>query len=348
MNKQATPVDFSAVYTTHAPFVRRILTRRGIHAADLDDALQEVFVIVHRQLPGFEGRARIETWLHSVAWRVSANYHRRKRTEASLSSEWGRIAPTDEPQMTARPGARLRTLLNDIDERQRDLLALHEIGGLSISELSNITGNARVTVRNALERARLAVGRHIRAAAISSSDDEAWVARFAPRFEAEPATLPLAEPIVFERNAFACIGDTVIVVWRGHGSVASMEVLLPILFAVAEVSPTGLRYLSVIEPGSTPPNREGRDMTAWGLARLGPAIRAAAWVAESSHLISVVAPFMNTAFFLAGTPVNARYFDELAPASRWLAEHGQRDAPAIAACVELMRRQLTVAGIHCP
>src|SRR5690242_15550970 len=72
-------VDFAALYAEHAPFVRRVLMRRGVRDEDLDDVLQETFVIIHRMLPTFEGRASLETWLHSVAWRVAAGHHRRRK-----------------------------------------------------------------------------------------------------------------------------------------------------------------------------------------------------------------------------------------------------------------------------
>jgi RNA polymerase sigma-70 factor (ECF subfamily) len=338
LNEQRPQLEFSTLYAAHRPYVRRVLTRRGIPTADLDDLTQEVFVVVHRQLPSFEGRAKVETWLHAVAWRTAANYWRRRKADIRLSDEYEQDAELEQAPLVSAPGARLRALLNDIDEQQRDLLALHEIGGLSISELSNITGNARATIRQALERARAALGRQIRAT-FAGSDDDAWLSRFGPRFENEPLTLPLEQPIVFERNVFSCVGDTVIAVWRSHGSVASHEALFPLLFAMAEAHAPGFRYLNVIQPGAAPPTREGRDLIAWGLAKLGPALRAAAWVAESSLLVSVVAPFMNTAFFLAGSPVNARYFDELEPASRWLAEHGRpRDAIEIASHFERLRR----------
>lgn len=44
-------------------------------------------------------------------------------------------------------------LLRRHKEEDRDLLALHEIGGLSISSLSELTGAARVTIRTRLARA---------------------------------------------------------------------------------------------------------------------------------------------------------------------------------------------------
>lgn len=344
MTAQRPELDFASVYGAHSAYVRHVLARRGVPAPDVDDALQEVFLVVHRQLAGFEHRARIETWLHSVAWRVAANYHRKKRPQLALPDGAAERGTDGDEQPAVPPSARLRALLKDIDDRQRDLLALHEIGGLSISELSDLTGNARATVRQALERARSAVGRRIWSA-LARTDDEAWVAKLGPRCEQEPVALPMTQPLVFERNVFSCVGDTAIALWRGAGTFESMEALLPILFALAERNPQGFRFMSVIEPSSSPPIREARDLTVWGLVKLGPAIRAAAWVAESSHLVSVVAPVMNTMFFLAGVPLNARFFDEVGLATSWLGEHGPHDAAHLTAHVDVLRQCLADRGI---
>jgi len=79
--------DFASFYTQHAAFVRRALTRRGVRDADLDDVAQEAFVAAHRQLPAFEGRSSLRTWLTAIAWRTAANYHRRSHRHDALELE---------------------------------------------------------------------------------------------------------------------------------------------------------------------------------------------------------------------------------------------------------------------
>ena len=54
---------FNDFYTRHAQFVARSLRRLGIHDELLDDALQEVFVIVHRKLPELSGAEHEKTWV---------------------------------------------------------------------------------------------------------------------------------------------------------------------------------------------------------------------------------------------------------------------------------------------
>src|SRR5688572_5886471 len=57
---------FNDFYSKHAQFVARSLRRLGIHDELLDDALQEVFVVVHRKLPELEGDQHEKTWVFRI------------------------------------------------------------------------------------------------------------------------------------------------------------------------------------------------------------------------------------------------------------------------------------------
>jgi RNA polymerase sigma-70 factor (ECF subfamily) len=77
--EQAPPKhDFSAVYREHFAFVFRGARRLGVPSAALDDVTQEVFVVAHRQLPSFEGRSSIKTWLYGILVRVARDHRRAK------------------------------------------------------------------------------------------------------------------------------------------------------------------------------------------------------------------------------------------------------------------------------
>ena len=43
------------IYDQHADFVWRCLRRQGVEGDDAADAIQEVFLTVHRSLPTFQG-----------------------------------------------------------------------------------------------------------------------------------------------------------------------------------------------------------------------------------------------------------------------------------------------------
>jgi hypothetical protein len=45
---------FAEVFAAQAAYVLGLLGRLGVAAADLEDVAQELFIVVHQKLPGFE------------------------------------------------------------------------------------------------------------------------------------------------------------------------------------------------------------------------------------------------------------------------------------------------------
>src|SRR5688572_13254375 len=73
------PLDVRAIYEANADFVWLTLQRFGVQERDLEDMLQEVFVVVHRRLDSFDPRVRMTTWLYGICLRVASGYRRKRR-----------------------------------------------------------------------------------------------------------------------------------------------------------------------------------------------------------------------------------------------------------------------------
>ncbi len=150
------PPSFDEVYTAHFAFVWRVLRTFGVRDAALEDAAQDVFVVVHRRLPEFEGRAQITTWLFAIARRV-AGAHRRKggkdqRTE-TLDDE--PVGPTDTfaAFSRAQAAATVMSILDTLDEDKRIVFALVELEQLSVPEVARMLD---LNLNTAYSRLRLA------------------------------------------------------------------------------------------------------------------------------------------------------------------------------------------------
>jgi RNA polymerase sigma-70 factor (ECF subfamily) len=70
------PLQLEQVYREHFGFAWRSLRHLGVAAADVEDAAQDVFLVVHAKLASFEHRSRIETWIYGICLRVA---HARRR-----------------------------------------------------------------------------------------------------------------------------------------------------------------------------------------------------------------------------------------------------------------------------
>lgn len=147
--------SFDDVYATHFAYVWRILRTFGVPEAALEDAAQDVFVVVHRRLPEFEGRAAITTWLFAIARRV-ASAHRRKagdtRTEP-LADEPPSPADTFAAFSRAQAAATVMAILDTLDEDKRIVFALVELEQMSVPEVARMLD---INLNTAYSRLRLA------------------------------------------------------------------------------------------------------------------------------------------------------------------------------------------------
>ncbi|MCH9688991.1 MAG: sigma-70 family RNA polymerase sigma factor, partial [Deltaproteobacteria bacterium] len=148
----------AALYREHHAFVRRVLLRLGM-AQELDDAVQEVFLVVHRRLDAFEGRSSERTWLYAVAVRVASTMRRSRRREQARRDRagdqmHGTTQYDPEAQLSeAEAQALLHALLEQLDEDKRTVLVLADVEGVRVPEISRILG---VNVRTVHSRLRLA------------------------------------------------------------------------------------------------------------------------------------------------------------------------------------------------
>lgn len=157
-----------AIYDEFFDFVWRSLRRLGVWPEQLDDALQDVFLVVHRRLSEFEQRATVKTWLFGICLRVASDYSRRSRAHGrttELDQEMRDPAP--DPLEQAARGEAIRFLdahLAELDADKRAVFILAELEGMSCPEIAEAVGANVNTVMSRLKAARAkfeaAVRRH--------------------------------------------------------------------------------------------------------------------------------------------------------------------------------------------
>ncbi len=147
--------SFDEVYSAHAAFVWRILRTFGVSDAQIEDAVQDVFVVVHRRLPEWEGRAAITTWLFAIARRVASAHRRRggaDRTEL-LVDEHASGADPFAAMARAQAAATVLGILKSLDDDKRTVFALVELEQLSVPEVARMLD---INLNTAYSRLRLA------------------------------------------------------------------------------------------------------------------------------------------------------------------------------------------------
>ena len=161
--------QFREIYDQYFDFVYRLAARMGVAERSLDDASQDVFVVVHRRLSDFEGRSSVKTWLYGITRRVAKDYRRRvSRKESGMVPAEG-LATTgnapDEDAARSQAARVLESILATLDPAKREVFVLAEMEQMSAPEISEALSVNLNTIYSRLRSARSefekAVARHL-------------------------------------------------------------------------------------------------------------------------------------------------------------------------------------------
>lgn len=151
---------FREVFRCHRADVARLVQRMTGRPADLEDIVQEVFLQVYRSIKDFRGQSRFSTWLYRVTVNVVLMQRRAAKSRPVLHEAPddafgadGRDLPDDQVARARRVSAFYR-LLDRLSDKKRAVFVLHELEGLSPSEIAKIVSAPVLTVRTRLFYAR--------------------------------------------------------------------------------------------------------------------------------------------------------------------------------------------------
>jgi RNA polymerase sigma-70 factor (ECF subfamily) len=151
---------FREVFRNHRADVARLVLRMTGRPGDLEDLVQEVFLQVYRSLKDFRAESRFSTWLYRLTVNVVLMQRRAARSRPVLQTatddSFGADAhglPDDQLARTRRVAAFYR-LLDRMSDKKRAVFVLHELEGLSPSEVAKVVSAPVLTVRTRLFYAR--------------------------------------------------------------------------------------------------------------------------------------------------------------------------------------------------
>jgi RNA polymerase sigma-70 factor (ECF subfamily) len=180
--------QLEAIYREHYDFVWRNARRLGCAEDCVEDAVQEVFLVVERRLGEFEGRASVRTWLFAITYRVVQRLLRdRRRYRARI----GQLGAQTEGERATLPHQRtdaqrtLIRLLSRLDEAKRVTFILIELEGMTSREVADLTHVPAGTVDSRLRSARLQLTK-----LIEQERDEEHLPRLAPSPQFEGSRQP--------------------------------------------------------------------------------------------------------------------------------------------------------------
>lgn len=168
---------FEALVRPHLGMFFRVIERILGNEAESQDALQDALLVLHRELPGFQGASRFSTWAYRICVNqaLMARRKRIRRREDAIEDLMPRfqddghhmdmdavLAWSEEAEALVRAErdelkARVRAGLDRLSDDQRSVFVLKDLEGWDTDEISRHLGISRELVRQRLHRARLAL-----------------------------------------------------------------------------------------------------------------------------------------------------------------------------------------------
>lgn len=148
---------FRQIYVDHAPGAWRALRRLGVREADVEDACQDVFVVVHEKLDRFDRARPLRPWVLGICVKVAAKYRRRAHVQRETTTD-APFAITEPLQPRALEARQARELLEHIlarlTDEQREVFVLFELQELPMAEVAAIVEVPLQTAYSRLHAAR--------------------------------------------------------------------------------------------------------------------------------------------------------------------------------------------------
>jgi RNA polymerase sigma-70 factor (ECF subfamily) len=155
------PSTLAEAYRDYCQTVARWAWHLGGPDVEIEDAVQEIFFVVSRQIANFRGDAHFSTWLYAITRKVVANHRRRQRWRFWRDKSPGLLGRLASPGLDPyaqleRQQARLLfyRVLNGLPEKYRTVLVLFELEDMSTQEIAEFCRIKLNTVRVQLHRAR--------------------------------------------------------------------------------------------------------------------------------------------------------------------------------------------------
>lgn len=158
-----TRADLEQIYREHHTFVWRILRRMG--APSVDDAVQEVFVVMHRRRRELDTSGGVRPLLYGIARKVAARQRDKLGREPPPLALVASASVDPEERVAQAEAARVvRRALDAMDEDKRMTFVLADVEGMSIPEVARCQGvnlnTAYARLRAARAHVHKAVQRH--------------------------------------------------------------------------------------------------------------------------------------------------------------------------------------------
>ena len=170
------PRGFVDVYYAHFDLVWRILRRLGVPHDQLEDAAQDVFLVLHRRLADLDPEISLRSWLFGTARRVASDFRRGLKRHERRVEAFAVVQADTRERLDERAEAAefVQRFLDGLDPDKRMVFILADLEGFTAPEIADSLEVKLNTVYSRLRAARSAFERALADTAQSERRQAAW------------------------------------------------------------------------------------------------------------------------------------------------------------------------------
>ena len=151
---QGDPLAVRTLYERHAPRVFAVVRRIVGDDHRAEDCAQEAWISALRGLPEFRRDARFGTWIHRIAVNQALQMQRRSGVRQQRETELPDTLSVGPGRRDALLEDRIARALDQVPDRMRQVLVLHDVEGYTHQEIAERMGVRPGTSKSQLFKAR--------------------------------------------------------------------------------------------------------------------------------------------------------------------------------------------------
>ena len=148
--------DCLEAFERELDYLYATLQRMGAGAAEIDDLLQEIFMVLYRRWPTLDLTRPLRPWLFGVTFRVLRSSRRRRAREV-LCGEFELEEASANPEVSLQDRESLGVLyaaLDRIPPARRSVVVMHDLEGIEIADIARQLSMSRIGVYTRLYKGR--------------------------------------------------------------------------------------------------------------------------------------------------------------------------------------------------
>ena len=157
---------FDPIVKKYKERIYSVIYNMTSNSEDAEDLAQETFVKAFRSISKFKGKSSFYTWLYRIGINLTLAYLRRNKfrrffsfnkledTDGTLLDRISSSDRSDQKTLATELQEKLNEAIQDLPEKQRIVLVMHEIEQISLKKISEILKISSGTARSRLHYAK--------------------------------------------------------------------------------------------------------------------------------------------------------------------------------------------------